>query len=50
MSELDIELQKQTQGVSVTEMIQEANTMGIALNGKEVDTGEIPIGDDKDGK
>lgn len=45
MSELDIELQKQTKDVSITEMIQEANGMQIALSNKEPRIEENSIGE-----
>lgn len=50
MSELDIELQKQTADVSITEMMQEADSMQVALSSKEPRTEENSIGEGNDGK
>ena len=50
MSELDIQLQKQTSDVSVTEMMQEANNMQIALGDKTPKTNENSRGEDGNGK
>ena len=50
MSELDIELQKQTADVSITEMMQEADSMQVALSSKEQRTEENSIGEGNDGK
>lgn len=50
MSELDIELQKQTTDVSITEMMQEADSMQVALSSKEPRTEENSIGEGNDGK
>ena len=50
MSELDIELQKQTQDISVTEMMQETDIMQKTLKGNESITEKILIGEDRDGK
>ena len=52
MSEIDIELQKQTiaAGVSITEMMQEANSMQVALSSKETRTEENSIGEGYNGK
>lgn len=50
MSELDIQLQKQTSDVSVTEMMQEANSMQIALGDKAPKTNENSRGEDGNGK
>jgi len=50
MSELDIELQKQTADVSITEMKKEADDMQktLNLNGKEIE--DESKGELKDGK
>lgn len=48
MSEIDIELQKQTADVSITEMMQEADSMQVALSSNR--TEENSIGEDNDGK
>lgn len=50
MSEIDIELQKQTTDVSITEMMQEADSMQVALSSKEPRTEENSIGEGNDGK
>lgn len=50
MSELDIELQKQTADVSITEMMQEVDSMQGVLSSKETKTEEISIGEDNNGK
>lgn len=50
MSELDIELQKQTADVSITEMMQEADSMQVALSSKEPRTEENSIGEGNEGK
>mgnify|MGYP005774655455 FL=1 len=50
MSEIDIELQKQTTDVSITEMMQEADSMQVALSSKEPRTEENLIGEGNDGK
>ncbi len=50
MSELDIQLQKQTSDVSVTEMIQEANDMQVALGAKTPKTNENLRGEDGNDK
>ena len=50
MSEIDIELQKQTADVSITEMMQEADGMQITLSSKEPITEENSIGEDTSGK
>lgn len=50
MSELDIELQKQTADVSITEMMKETDSMQVALSSKEPRTKENSIGEGNDGK
>lgn len=50
MSELDIQLQKQTSDVSVAEMMQEADMMQKVLGINTPKTGELFIGDDGNGK
>lgn len=50
MSELDIKLQQETAGVSITEMMQEANSMQIALGDKIPKTNENSRGEDENGK
>ena len=50
MSELDIKLQQETAGVSITEMMQEANSMQIALGDKTPKTNENSRGEDENGK
>ena len=50
MSEIDIELQNQTTDVSITEMMQEADSMQVALSSKEPRTEENSIGEGNDGK
>ena len=50
MSELDIELQKQTSDVSITEMMQEADSMKIALEDKTTKTNVNSRGEDENGK
>ena len=50
MSELDIELQKQTADVSITEMMQEVDDMQVALASKEPRTEENSKGEGNDGK
>ena len=50
MSEIDIELQKQTTDVSITEMMQEADSMQVALSSKEPRTEENSIGEGNDVK
>ena len=50
MSELDIELQKQTSDVSITEMMQEANDMQVTLGAKTPKTNENSRGEDGNGK
>ena len=50
MSELDIELQKQTADVSITEMMQEADSMQVALSSKEPRTEENSIGEGNESK
>lgn len=50
MSEIDIELQKQTADVSITEMMQEADSMQVALSNKEPRMEENSIGEGNDGK
>lgn len=50
MSEIDIELQKQTTDVSITEMMQEADSMQVALSSQEPRTEENSIGEGNDGK
>lgn len=50
MSKLDIELQKQTDDVSITEMMQEADVMQAALSSKEPILEENLIGEGNDGK
>ena len=52
MSEIDIELQKQTVGadVSIIEMMQEADSMQVALSSKEPRTEENLIGEGNNGK
>lgn len=50
MSELDIELQKQTADVSITEMMQEADSMQVAFASKEPIKEENSIGEGNDGK
>ena len=40
MSELDIELQKQTADVSITEIMQEADSLQVALGDKTPKTDE----------
>ena len=49
MSELDIQLKEQTSDVSITEMIQEADSMQVALSSKEPRTEENSIGEDENG-
>ncbi len=49
-SQLDIELQKQTADVSITEMMQEADNMQVALSSKEPRMEENSIGEGNDGK
>lgn len=50
MSELDIELQKQTDDVSLIEMMQEADSMQVALSSKEPGMEENSIGEGNNGK
>jgi len=52
MSEIDIELQKQTVAadVSITEMMQEADSMQVSLSSKEPRTEENSIGEGNNGK
>lgn len=52
MSEIDIELQKQTVAadVSIIEMMQEADSMQVALSSKEPRMEENSIGESNDGK
>ena len=50
MSEIDIELQKQTADVSITEMMQVADSMRVALSSKEPRTEENSIEEGNDGK
>ncbi len=50
MSKLDIELQKQTADVSMTEMVEEVDVIKTALLSKETRKEEISIGEDGDGK
>lgn len=50
MSELDIELQKQTVDVSIPEMMQEANSMQVALSSKETRMEGNSIGKGNEGK
>ena len=49
MSELDLQLKEQTSDVSITEMIQEADSMQVALSSKEPRTEENSIGEDENG-
>jgi len=50
MSELDIELQNQTADVSITEMMQVADSMHVTLGSVIPKTEQISIGEDIDGK
>lgn len=50
MSEIDIELQKQTADVSITEMMQEADDMQLSLSSKEPIIEENSIGESNSGK
>lgn len=50
MSKTDIELQKQTADVSITEMMQEADSMQVTLSSKEPRTEENSIGEGNSGK
>ena len=50
MSELDIELQNQTADVSVTEMMQLADSMHVTAGSITPQTQQILIGEDIDGK
>lgn len=49
MSELDIELQKQTADISITEMMQDADRMQVALSSKEPRMEENSIGEGNNG-
>lgn len=50
MSELDIKLQQETAGVSITEMMQEADSIKIALEDKTLKINENSRGEDENGK
>ena len=50
MSELDIEMQKQTADVSIIEMMQVADNMQVKLGCITPKTEQISIGEDSDGK
>jgi len=52
LTKLDIELRKQTlaANVSITEMMQEADSMQVALSSKEPRMEENSIGEGNDGK
>lgn len=50
MSELDIELQKQTADVSITEMMQEADSLQVTLGDKTPKTNENSRGEGNNGK
>lgn len=50
MSELDIQLQNQTENVSIKEIMQLADSMHISLGGISPEPGQILTGEDIDGK
>lgn len=50
MSELDIELQKQTSDVSTKEMMQEVDIIQVALGDKAPKVNENSRGEESDGK
>ena len=50
MSELDVELQKQTADVSIIEMMREADSMQVALSSKESRTEGNLIGEGNNGR
>ncbi len=50
MSELDIELKKQTSDVSITEMMQEADDLQVVLGDKTPKTNENSRGEGNNGK
>ena len=50
MSELDIQLQEQTSDVSITEMMQEADSMQVTLEERTQKISESLRGEEIDGK